>query len=1284
MENLRYISLALAILLFLLMGAPCANAAYGDIELVRSDQFGCQFRLSIPPDLSNLTDIATDPDSTHLVRTVHIGLPPGAHAQLIDVRGDQPRQLPSPRFDKLSMSPAPLALVSPPTTIRDRRMVAITINPVQNGLVYGSVEVIVSFQGGNTDGGRVRPDPQFARVFKSLLLNSDQALKWPVPLRPMAKAASTPFGTVSEWHKLFVQSTGLIRVSGRELAAAGVVLNGVSSDLIRVFCGGGEQLPFDNAQSRPELEEIALLIRDGDDGQFDSVDTLYFYSQSLNRWDLSEAQPQFIHNNYARSNVYWLSISTNLPGPAQRMLSQDVTPGGGEDTIITDYNRFVHAEQDSMLYQNVDGRVLDYYRWWWTDAWQPTIYVPTPDAIEGRPAEIFVSSKVYRPDTLYELSVNGMAADRGDCQREVGCYFETADIMDGLNRLDLYFVGSGAALPYMDYVDVGYVSRLVPVGDRLEAALTVGRQSSARIEIVNEFSDQPLLLDISEPRRPMLLTGFDTAAGLVTLGTTLYPDQARQLFGTTYQKAVTPDSIVETVVTDLRAVPGQTDLLIVTTDDLMPSLAEYVDYRRRDGISIRIVDVDDIYDNFSWGLFDPAAIRDFLKYAYETYPEPAPSAVLFVGDGNYDFLGHTPYQARNLVPPFINGGDDSYTYNDDNYLFFGTYGFLDSDTSYTQVPDRGVDMLSARWPVKTSAEIRVIMDKIRRYEAAANLGPWRSTVVLVADDEFTNETSNEDDHTIQSEGLTDVIPRRYRRSKIYSIEHAFVNNRKPTVNQAIVDAVNDGCLMMNYVGHGNPLLLAHEHIFTAADDLPRLNNYDRLPLFFAASCALGFFDSPQQEGMAEELLTYAGGGAVAVISATRLVYSLRNHAYNRAVCEYLFGDEPLTVAEAVFAAKVRHQYSGSASQARNDRAYVLFGDPYLRLGTPPWTVVFDTNLDSLVALQPQQVAGHIVDRSGLPVMADGTARIQVFDSDRQKIYNSKEHGGTADPIDYNVDGASVYRGSAAVEAGQFEFSFVTPLDIGYGGTTARIEAYAELDTVDALGVLQSIRVSNQIAAVEDSTGPEITFSFGERVGFVDGDAFAPGDPLHVTLSDSSGINLTGWLGHTVSLVIDGLTEEAVNLTDLFEYDSDDHTTGRITYPLGGLAAGEHHFKIKAWDNANNSSVVEFAGELVGVSATAVREVLNYPNPMSDSTLFAFEAVVPLQTFRLEIFTLSGRKIQSISLYSLDAGYHQDIIWRGTDFAGDRVATGVYVYKATARPVSSSNEAELYGKVVVIN
>ncbi|MEW5925522.1 MAG: type IX secretion system sortase PorU, partial [Candidatus Zixiibacteriota bacterium] len=843
--------------------------------------------------------------------------------------------------------------------------------------------------------------------------------------------------------------------------------------------------------------------------------------------------------------------------------------------------------------------------------------------------------------------------------------------------------------PYFDYCEIEYTGNLKPNNDILDAFFT-GLFGTAEYIINDAFSAAPMIFNIDDPLNPVNIANYMQNSGEITLQIPSDGDGTARLYFCPSSKFYTTALIEKVSAPLLTENPAQTDLIIVAPRQFVSMLDDYKQYRENhSGLKVMVVSLEDIMNQFSYGLYDPAAVRDFLRYAYLNFPEPAPSAVLLVGDASYDFEDNLSTETPNYIPPFIHELD--HTASDDNYVYFGEFGFLDGDSSYLDGDgDRGYDMMVSRWPVRNSVDLNTITDKVRSYESSTNYGTWRTTIALVADDEYTSGGDYEGlTHTRQTELLeTGHLPPAFRRNKVYSWEYPFNSERaKPDVNEAIVKSVNEGTLLINYVGHGNPDTWAHERIFLKGTDLPKLTNAERLSLFYAASCSIGLFDDPRREGMAEELLRMSGGGAIGVMAATRLVYSGDNGALNRQVFDILFYADDLSICEALYAAKTYRQYSSGFLQQRlNDRKFSYLGDPILRLGTPRYSLSFTEFPAILKALDTPFVAGEVVDAvTGSHVNMNGHAEIFVYDSELKKTHlGVNDDGDVVDSLTYAKSGPIVYKGSVEIADGYFDFSFIVPLDIGYGGEGAAIFAYAVSDVKDGFGLADSIPVSSEVVISQDSLGPLISYTFGTRENFVSGDRIAADEPLVLTLTDSTGINLTGGAGHGITLCIDNAVENIINLTDLFQYDAGSYTSGEIRYEMASLSAGNHTFKVKAWDNANNSATTEFEASVAETGEFVLTDVLNYPNPMEERTTFSFSLTFPARKVSLEIFTLSGRKIMNYEENMVSADYHEFYTWNGHDADGDRVATGVYIYKVTAFSMNTDDVIESFGKVVVVN
>ncbi|MCM2272458.1 MAG: type IX secretion system sortase PorU [candidate division Zixibacteria bacterium] len=1276
--------------------AAFVHSAPRSIEIISSGSNDISFVRHFAG-LSDLTrTILPDSTITYLT-TVQIGMPVGSTARLISANGNG-LQGADDLIGDIS-SNLPLAELSTPRAIRGRQILAVRICPVVGNAFYETVEVRIAFEGGAAASGRQAADPLFDRIFSSSLINFDQAQGWYAHDQRSAAsiaAESNPFEVTADWLKLSVRQTGLYRVTGAQLQANGFSLTNLRSDSIRVFNGGGKPAAIRNEDPRPEFTELAVYIEDGGDGIFGSADALYFFGEAPNRF-VHEAGgiDSWLNNVYFDQNIYWLTIASGgFSGPSARMAVASGAPTGMQDTTITTIRRRVHVEQDQVLLEDASNHINDYYKWYWTDQRTLSMFVPTPGVVAGDSALLYLEGKtgVSGSGSYMTVSINGTAG-LNPIRTGNFCRFGTKALVDGLNDIDISLTPiSSTVAPYFDFIEISYLSRILPASNQVELVID-SVAARGLIEIQDNFTVAPLVLDLTDPLHPVRVTGYTRAGGSLSFETQLEADGINRFFASVAAVALTPSSFQRVSPLALRGTSEQTDLIVVTPASLITGMDEYVAYREAEGYSIKVVSLEAIYDNFSWGMADPTAIRDYLKFAYETYPAPAPAAVLFVGDANYDWLNRLGTGVANFVPTYINpleGGFIGSSYSDDNYVYFGDYGILDSDRSYLQ-NDRGFDMMSARWPVRSRAEIANIVAKIKRYEARDDFGTWRTNVTLVADDEF-GQFSTETFHATQTEELQRAhLPAHFMREKIYLWDYPFVNSEKPAVNAAIVDAINQGTLLVNYVGHGNPDVWAHEHVLTRGGDLPKLRDLDRLPLIFAASCAIGFFDDPLRQAMGEDFMTMSGGGAIGVISATRLVFSSDNAAFNRQVFDILMYEDSISICQALYAGKMLRQYGNDTipQPEDNDRAYVYFGDPLLKLGMPRLQIEFTSSPDSLMALGKSQVSGKIVDRSGLPVNLNGELVLTVFDSDRDRTYRLVNSSGqVTQEVSYKLTGPTLFRGTAAISSGEFNAEFISPLDISFGRTGARVLAYAILDTIDAVGLVDSLPVASQVAVSTDSVGPVITYAISGRPNFADGDYIWLQDSLLITIQDSSGVNVAEGLGHGISLTIDDRTDQTTDLSDAFSYDQNSFTQGRLAYPLASLAQGAHTFKIKAWDNANNSSSVQFSATVANPGRLAIQDLLNYPNPMQAQTTFYFELTEDVQRMTVDIFTVAGRKIKSFTGQNLTASTYPNesfrVVWDGRDTAGDRVATGVYIYKALAIPTAGGDAVESFGKIVVIN
>lgn len=1201
----------------------------------------------------------------------------------IDYRYRRTGSTVSNRLDEFAPGHHPLVAKQSEFFARGHKLIRFVILPQrhENNLLAAYDDFVIDlYISGTVSSGDSRVPSVLDGVIARTILNPEQLSSFASarPERPAYKPAQSVFNDASRWVKITIRENGVYRVSATDLQNAGITTADVRSDSLRLFYAGGV-IPSPNfSDPMPELQQIPVRVVDGGDGIVSGSDYLQFYGEAPTRYDVTGETVEYIFNAYGTDNVYWLAVGGFEEQSPLRWNTVASVPDTPDETL-TAFNDFVRVEQENLLKIDGDGHTRNYYRWYQSDQNSVPVSFTLPQLALQDSIDIELRALCNFNGT--SVSLNGKVMIRaGGSGSSYHYTLPATDGVDGLNSA-LITLQTGINGSYTDYLNVTYPRRLVYTGSALEFN---SYQHSGTVEYrVSGYANGLEILDIGDTDNPALLTGASVAGNSISF---------RRPTGTGIAKfiAFTPGDVrVPAAISmwqgeNLYSDVAQYDCVVVSPRAFQDALGEYVNYRMATGgYRVKLAAIEDIYDMFGFGLESPLAIRRYLKYAYENFDSPAPFAALFVGDGHYDFKDNLGLHLPSYLPPFVWEAD--FSAGDDNFVYFGDVGKLDSDSSFIPDGDRGWDMMTGRWPVRSASEVANYIAKLKQYESPDARGIWHSRVTFVADDEYKGAYSSEIIHTAQAETLAVLhTPQDMNLQKIYATDYPFASNGdKPAVNSAIINALNEGSLIINYTGHGSPDVWADEHIFQKSADLGRLRNSDKPTTVIAGSCSIGKFDIPGNEGMAE-MMFRMDGGAISTISATRLVYSRDNAIFSYDLYDAIFGGSA-NVCQAVYSAKMLHQYyfPGFTNLLNNDRSYVVFGDPLANTSLPEYRVSFDIPDNSrLTPLEYFGFEGHLTDENGDSLIVDGQITIDVYDS---RFIRHHPLG-----IDYSIGGPQIFRGEVAVSAGRFSGGFVVPLDIDYGGAAAQISGFADFSTGSALGGIDSLPIAETAGVTTDNSGPEIEYSFAENPDFQTGDRIPANAELTVRFSDISGINLTGGLGHRIELVVDNDNNSTVNLTDLFVYDKGSYQAGQLTYALPELTPERHSFTLKAWDNANNPTIAEFDAMVAQNSEIVIREILNYPNPMEEYTEFFFDLSETADWAELQIFTLAGRNIKTLRTTNLTAGKNRRFLWNGRDLDGDRVAEGVYLYKITVKgrviagSASSDNMTEAFGKIVLLN
>ena len=341
--------------------------------------------------------------------------------------------------------------------------------------------------------------------------------------------------------------------------------------------------------------------------------------------------------------------------------------------------------------------------------------------------------------------------------------------------------------------------------------------------------------------------------------------------------------------------------LIVTASDMVETAQRLADHRANQGHSTLVVDIEDIYDEFSDGLKDPDAIWSFLAYAYRHWRVP-PRYVVLAGDGSHDYKDYLGF-GDSIVPPLLTPTPD---------------GLFPSDNLYGDVV--GNDWVSeiaiGRLTVIDAAELDAVIDKILSYEAAR--GDWTERISLAAD-----EGDDAGNFVADSEVVRARLPADYAVDRIYLDRISTPDGRAELFGN-----LDDGLVYLNFIGHGGITGLGNTGLLELAD-IAALTNGPRLPIVTAVSCLVNQFGLPGFDAIGEQLTTHARGGAVAVWSASGLSLNRSARVLDVAFYEAVFADGESVLGDAILNAQRRYARSGGPRYMLD--IYNLLGDPALPL-----------------------------------------------------------------------------------------------------------------------------------------------------------------------------------------------------------------------------------------------------------------------------------------------------------------------------------------------------------------
>lgn len=467
----------------------------------------------------------------------------------------------------------------------------------------------------------------------------------------------------------------------------------------------------------------------------------------------------------------------------------------------------------------------------------------------------------------------------------------------GANHVRLVANGAGD-ISLTDYVRVTY-RRLYRAEDD---ALRFNADANRQIRVAGFSTPQVRVVDVTDP------------ANVVELATTAGDAEIDGSFSVTVQTAgnstrtlmAFADTRVSPVEAAISNAPSdwhasrEADFVVVTHGAFRQAVAPLVERRTEEGLATEVVDVEDLYDEFSYGAHSPQAVRDFLAWTAQNWGR-APRYVLFVGDGSYDPRDHLARGSFDLVPTKLVDTEHMETASDNWYADFDDDGLS--------------EMAVGRLPVRTVEEAALVVSKIVGYEPDAS----QQSALMVAD------RAGSDGYSFESatDGVQALLPSNF---SVLRVDRGAQSAE--AVRGQIVGGINTGPMLVNWMGHGSINVWTGEGLLRG-EDAAALQNGSRLPVFVMMTCLNGYYQDPSLESLSESLLKATQGGAVAVWTSTGMTEPDGQVAMNGELYRALFGGgdttSPLRLGEAM-------QRARTATTDRDVlRTWVLIGDPTTRV-----------------------------------------------------------------------------------------------------------------------------------------------------------------------------------------------------------------------------------------------------------------------------------------------------------------------------------------------------------------
>ncbi len=669
-------------------------------------------------------------------------------------------------------------------------------------------------------------------------------------------------------YKFKITDDGVYRINQSDLVNAGISVGSLDPRTIQIFGRG---------------EELALHVQGESDGSFDSNDFIEFYAQKNDGWFDDELYDGAANN----ANPYYSLITDT----AVYFLTWGTTGTAKRLTPETDVNYGAYASSDFFYNESVvefhsnyfDGKTSiggatdpDYHP---TEGWFDASW-----GIGGTRTRYVTTRKVFStgPDATIEWVVLG-ASDYASLVMDhhlrvsfTGVTFDT--IYGGYQLIRKNFQVAPSQLSNSNIFQFRSINDLGSVVDRNTVAhirikyphradldnkvdywLEVpdhSSQSKTYYDFINfNNSGTAWLYDLTNDKRVVVTSTSGNHEVLIPNG------------GTNKKCYIFSPSAIQSIsglrpcgsngmFTNYTSSTFESEFLIFAPNEFSFEAQAYSSYRTLSGHSSVIFSMEEIYDQFAYGIIKhPLSIRNVCEELFTAWNQP-PSFMMLLGKSVKAKLHRKDpgAYAMTKVPSYGNPASD--------ILFTaGLNGTILEPAIAT-----------GRVSATTGDEVTWYLEKLKEYEAN-DPQPWMKNILHFAGGGNEKEADRFSSYLNTYESILEDTS---FGGTTFTFRKSTTDPIQTNLSDSITLLINDGCSFMTFFGHASTTGGFDQNI----DDPSTYENKGKYPLLVGNSCFTGDIHTDSKLSTSETFVLIKDKGVIGFLASVDLGFESVLHQYS--------------------------------------------------------------------------------------------------------------------------------------------------------------------------------------------------------------------------------------------------------------------------------------------------------------------------------------------------------------------------------------------------------------------